>query len=52
MGGGDKGANTYGTVHKKNMLHQQRPGPGLKRNPTKDVAEKEQNTGTEIAGVS
>jgi hypothetical protein len=46
------GANTYGTVPKKNMLYQQQPGLGLKRNPTQDVAENGQDTGTEMADVS
>ncbi len=49
-GGRGEGERTC-TVHKKNMLYQQQLGPGLKRNPTQDVAENEQNTGTEMANV-
>jgi hypothetical protein len=51
-GGGGRGANTYGTVHKKNTLHQQQPGLGLKRNPVMDVTENGQDTGKETADGS
>jgi hypothetical protein len=51
-GGGGRGANTYGIVHKKNMLHQQWPGPGFKRNPMQDVAENRKDTEMKRADVS
>ncbi len=49
-GKGGGGANPYGTVHQKNTVYQQWPGPGLKRSLTQqEVAENRQDTGTEMA---